>query len=357
MNDAGEVPAWTSMTAEQAQRWDQLLRGIAAAIAPGPRFVVVDGHRHVPVFVDRLAATLAAMGQDSARLSDQNPFLDQDAAQTNRQANIVALAYGRHWRIRPPPGRDWDVVIWLRTPPPTGTLRDVERDAHIVVDLHDPTWPVIRRIDESLADNRGWYLSEMQAFFAVRAATWDAKFGADLPAYVHAISQIGIRVGSTVLDVGCGTGRALLALRAVVGLSGHVVGIDYTAQMLAAARDSGRADHALLIRADALHLPLPDALADAVFAAGLIGHLPEVEAGLFELARVTADRGRLALFHPSGRAALAARHGRTLRPDEPLSEGPLHGALRRTGWHMDEYDDADHRFFALATRQPRQLNE
>jgi len=58
MSDAGDVPAWTSMTAEQAQRWDQF-RGIAAAIAPGPRFVVVDGHRNAPVFVERLAPPLA----------------------------------------------------------------------------------------------------------------------------------------------------------------------------------------------------------------------------------------------------------------------------------------------------------
>lgn len=55
------------------------------------------------------------------------------------------------------------------------------------------------------------------------------------------------------------------------------------------------------------------------------------------------------LFHPSGRAALAARHGRTLRPDEPLAERPLRGALRRTGWRPDTYDDPQHRFFALAT--------
>ena len=219
------------------------------------------------------------------------------------------------------------------------------------MDLHDPGWPVIRRIDESLADHRGWYLSEMRAFFAVRAATWDAKFGADLPAYAHAINQIDIPTGGTVLDVGCGTGRALPALRAAVGPSGSVIGIDYTEQMLAAARDTGRAQDAHLIRADALHLPLRDAVAHAVFAAGLIGHIPHVDTGLAELARVTVDYGRLALFHPSGRAALAARHGRALRPDEPLSEGPLRDALWRTGWDLNLYDDPDHRFFALATRR------
>ena len=49
------------------------------------------------------------------------------------------------------------------------------------------------------------------------------------------------------------------------------IGIDITEQMLAAARDHGRASQAHLLLADARHLPLLDAVVDVVFAAGLIG--------------------------------------------------------------------------------------
>jgi SAM-dependent methyltransferase len=52
-----------------------------------------------------------------------------------------------------------------------------------------------------------------------------------------------------------------------------------------------------------------------VCAAGLIMHMPDTEAGLRQLVRVTRPGGLLILFHPSGRAALAARHGRTLEPE------------------------------------------
>ncbi|MEV6814740.1 methyltransferase domain-containing protein, partial [Micromonospora sp. NPDC051296] len=89
---------------------------------------------------------------------------------------------------------------------------------------------------------------------------------------------------------------------------------------------------------------------DAIFAAGLLPHLPDSDAGLRELARITRPGGRLVLFHPSGRATLAARHGRTLRPDEPLAETPLRASTSRTGWHLDTYDDPPHRFLATATR-------
>ncbi len=87
-----------------------------------------------------------------------------------------------------------------------------------------------------------------------------------------------------------------------------------------------------------------------MFAAGLLMHLPDPHAGLAELARITKPGGRLVLFHPSGRAALAARHGRTLHPDDPLAEIPLRHATRATGWQLTRYDDPAHRFLALATR-------
>jgi SAM-dependent methyltransferase len=122
--------------------------------------------------------------------------------------------------------------------------------------------------------------------------------------------------------------------------------------MLDVARARGRARHAALLLADARWLPLAGGCVDGVFAAGLIMHLPDATAGLAELARVTRAGGRLVLFHPSGRAALAARRGHVLRPDEPLAEGQLCESTRRTGWRLDSYDDGPHRFLALATRVP-----
>ena len=106
-----------------------------------------------------------------------------------------------------------------------------------------------------------------------------------------------------------------------------------------------------IVLADARALPFPGRSVDAIFAAGLVNHLPDTEAGLRELARVIRPGGKLVLFHPSGRAALAARHGHALSPDEPLAKGPLRGSTRASGWVLTAYDDAPHRFFALAERR------
>jgi SAM-dependent methyltransferase len=189
-------------------------------------------------------------------------------------------------------------------------------------------------------------LAETRAFFASRAATWDTKFGDDLPAYRAAVADAGFAPGDTVVDLGCGTGRALRPLRDAVGPDGLALGLDVTEEMLAVAR----ARDTTLVLADARRLPFADNGVDGIFAAGLLQHLADPRGGLTELARVTRPGGRLALFHPSGRAALAARHGHQLRPDEPMAEGPLRDSTAATGWRLERYDDPPTHFFALAVR-------
>lgn len=191
-----------------------------------------------------------------------------------------------------------------------------------------------------------------RAFFGPRAAGWEIRFPGDDPAaYRRAVADLAPPVAGTVADVGCGTGRALPALRAAVGATGTVIGFDVTAEMLAEAASRGRDHSAALVLADALCLPVSTAKLDAVFAAGLISHLAGPVDGLAELARVCRPGGRLALFHPVGRAALARRQGRDLTADD-LRAGPnIRAALGKTGWRCDSIDDGEDRYLTLATRQ------
>ena len=327
-------------------RWEEMLSSLTGLLPARSQCVLIDGPaEQARLFASRLAGKLA--GQ-----------------QRTRSVQVTLEA-----------GGDWDVAVFLRTAPggrhspvyrkdredredrqggkehDERCRREREERADIVVDLHDVRWPVIRRVAAPLAGRGPWYLTETRAFFACRAATWDAKFGDDLPAYRAAIAEAGIRRGGVVIDVGCGTGRALPPLREAVGPAGTVIALDVTPEMLDAARPAVRRAGASVLIADARALPFADDAADAIFAAGLVSHLPDTEAGLRELGRVTSPGGLLVLFHPSGRAALAARHGHALSPDEPLSEGPLRGFTAAAGWELTAYDDAPHRFFALAERR------
>ncbi|MFD4623324.1 class I SAM-dependent methyltransferase [Streptomyces sp. NPDC058475] len=193
--------------------------------------------------------------------------------------------------------------------------------------------------------------THVQEFFTARAADWDAKFPDDGPAYAAAVAEMGLREGDRVLDAGCGTGRALPPLRAAVGASGVVIGADLTPAMLQAAVRAGRDRDGQLLLADVAGLPLRAQSLDAVFGAGLIAHLPNPAENLSELARVVRPGGTLALFHPIGRAPLAARQGRQITPDDLRAEANLTPLLAGSGWDLTSYADEDARFLALAVRR------
>lgn len=175
------------------------------------------------------------------------------------------------------------------------------------------------------------YLERTREFFGIRAATWDTRFGHDMPVYAAAIAEAGIRRAGVAVDAGCGTGRALPALRDAVGPDGTVIGLEVTPQMLAEARSKGWAASAtLLVLGDARALPFAGASVDAVFAAGLVHHLPDPRAGLAELGP----------GHPAGRDPRALPPGwpggarRPARPDHLPRRDPLPGtAARRDHGH------------------------
>ncbi|WP_411977759.1 class I SAM-dependent methyltransferase [Streptomyces phaeochromogenes] len=194
--------------------------------------------------------------------------------------------------------------------------------------------------------------THVQEFFGSRAADWDTRFPDDGPVYAAAVTELGLREGDRVLDAGCGTGRALPPLRDAVGPSGVVLGADLTPAMLKAAVRAGRDRVGQLLLADVAGLPLRSESLDAVFAAGLVAHLPNPSENLRELARVVRPAGTLALFHPIGRAALAARQGRQITPDDLRAEANLRPLLSGSGWRLTSYVDEDSRFLALAVRLP-----
>lgn len=138
------------------------------------------------------------------------------------------------------------------------------------------------------------------------------------PAYREDVLDLaGIAPGQHVLDIGCGTGTQAIATHARVQPGGSVVGIDISANMLAAARRKARrAGLEIELRiADAAELPFDNERCDVVTVATVLHMAPESRRRLCvrEAFRVLRSGGRLLLIDYAGdprkRSGLIAQHG------------------------------------------------
>ncbi|MFF3213436.1 methyltransferase domain-containing protein [Streptomyces sp. NPDC002886] len=308
----------TAVSAPEAHLgWGPL--AIAPAAASDPLFAGAPGQSRVP-----------HLQGDLVELPAQAVVLAADDRQAVQAFRIGGSAWGLRFPLEPDSG--------------AGEPAPEEPGASAVPE----TWRerLLARFTD-LAAGRAEHTAT-RAFFTQRAGSWEDRFAYQTPAYDAAVARMALERGQTAVDLGCGTGRAMPALRAQVGAEGTVLGVDVTHAMLASAARIGRGGWGQLLLADCTQLPLPSASVHGIFAAGLLDHLPHPRAALREWARVSAADGTLLLFHPAGRAERAARHGRPVSPDDPLAEPNLRPTLHATGWKLTVYDDAEQYFLARA---------
>src|SRR6266496_3504842 len=102
--------------------------------------------------------------------------------------------------------------------------------------------------------------------------------------------------GERVLDLGSGAGTDSLVAAQMVGVHGHVTGIDMTPEMLtkarAAAAEMGAA-HVEFVESEAEQLPFADASFDVVISNGVIDLIPDKDAVFAEIFRVLTPGGRM----------------------------------------------------------------
>ncbi|HEX2113035.1 MAG TPA: class I SAM-dependent methyltransferase [Alphaproteobacteria bacterium] len=146
-------------------------------------------------------------------------------------------------------------------------------------------------------------MSEQSAFLPVAAAydRWSTIYdGYDNP-MVFAAEQV-VRgftdvQGKDVVELGCGTGRNLAALKASGART--VTGLDLSDGMLAKARERDATFR--LLRHDMTQpVPLPDTTADLVLFCLALEHVSDLTCVLKEAARLLRPRGRIAVveIHP-----------------------------------------------------------
>ena len=156
----------------------------------------------------------------------------------------------------------------------------------------------------------------VRALFSAIAPTYDRlnhllSFGLDQLWWKRAarrFQDVLAHPEARVLDLCCGTGDmtgALLALRPAAGEP--VTGLDFSAEMLARAKDKYAHANARWVEGDAMALPYPDASFDLVTAAFGFRNLRNYAAGLAEIHRVLRPGGRIGILEcnqPDGASGL-----------------------------------------------------
>jgi SAM-dependent methyltransferase len=176
--------------------------------------------------------------------------------------------------------------------------------------------------------------------------TWDPQAYEKHGSFVHELAGgvlewLAAQPGEHILDLGCGNGELTLKLSAT---GAHVVGVDASPAMVAAARALG----VEALEAEAESLPYEDAAFDAVFSNAALHWVRGQDAMMAEVHRVLKPRGRF-VAEMGGHGNIAAirtalrsvlvRHGFGDREDGvnyyPTPEGYTR-RLRRHGFTVEK---------------------
>lgn len=179
---------------------------------------------------------------------------------------------------------------------------------------------------------RTWDLASMSYYGAMERLRHDMD--------ELAVRHVGLRPGQSVLDIGCGTGAAMAALREAVGPGGRVVGVDYSPRMLAKARRRIRENgwsNVTVLRADAARESLGHNEFDAAVAMFSLSAMPDVRAAVESACEALRPGGRLFVIDMrlviagNARRRLATRLMRGVyRATAGFTGADVLGELRRT---------------------------
>lgn len=112
------------------------------------------------------------------------------------------------------------------------------------------------------------------------------------------VEHAGLEPGQTVLDLGSGAGLDVFVARNEVGATGHVIGVDMTAEMIAKARENTRQsgfDNVEFRLGEIEHLPIRSSTVDVVISNCVLNLVPDKQRAFAEIFRVLKPGGHFCI--------------------------------------------------------------
>ena len=149
----------------------------------------------------------------------------------------------------------------------------------------------------------------IRAYFNRRAAVWDKTVAEKDKTKLELMAErLEIGPGSTILDVGTGTGVFIPFLLSRIGSNGKIITLDFAEEMLRKAKDKSFDGEVAYLNADVTNIPLSDKTFDYVVCYSSFPHFQDKAKALGEINRVTKCGGYLFICHTSSRANINEIH-------------------------------------------------
>ena len=112
------------------------------------------------------------------------------------------------------------------------------------------------------------------------------------------VEHAGLEPGQTVLDLGSGAGLDVFVTRSEIGETGHVIGVDMTAEMVAKARENAEQsgfDNVEFRLGEIEHLPVRSDSIDVVISNCVLNLVPDKQRAFAEIYRVLKPGGHFCI--------------------------------------------------------------
>ena len=193
----------------------------------------------------------------------------------------------------------------------------------------------------------------IRAYFNQRAAIWDETIAKrDATKLERMARRLSIKPGSTVLDVGAGTGVFIPFLLSEMGKKGQIVALDFAEEMLREARVKGFNGDVAYLHADVTSIPFGEEIFDIVVCYASFPHFQDKPRALAEIRRVTKSGGELLICHTSSRARINRIHRQipAVANDIIPDEDEMQIMLAKAGFTEIRIDDNNHSYLARARK-------
>jgi len=193
----------------------------------------------------------------------------------------------------------------------------------------------------------------IRAHFNQRAAIWDETASEkDTTKLKQMARRLNIKPGSTVLDVGTGTGVFIPFLLSKIGKNGQIVALDFAEEMLRKAQAKGFNGNIDYLHADVTNIPLGEEIFDIVICYSSFPHFQNKPRALAEMNRVIKTGGKLFICHTSSQTTINQIHRQVpaMENDTIPDEDEMQIMLSMAGFTDIMIEDSSESYLASARK-------